>query len=105
MKKVFIIIGLVTIGFFYSCLVPRSSRQALYNLQAEKGTSHTSDSVVTLPEYEQPGGNPDKGREYLEHGNLFNSGMPYSLYKFIFETSNRRVVSFVGFNKFELNPF
>ena len=105
MKKVFIIIGLVTIGFFYSCLVRRSSRQALYNLQAEKGRSYISDSVFTLPEYQQPGGNPDKGREYLEHGNLFNSGMPYSLYKFIFETSNRRVVSFVGFNKFELNPF
>ena len=105
LRKLAVILFIICLGFFYSCLVHRSSRQALYDLQTKPGRSDVTDTIITLPAYDQPQGDSTHGREYLLHGDLFNSGLPYSLYKFIFETSNRRLVSLVGFNKYELNPF
>src|SRR5437016_3009869 len=105
LRKLAVILFIICLGFLYSCLVHRSSRQALYDLQTKPGRPEVIDTIITLPAYDQPQGNPTRGREYLLHGDLFNSGMPYSLYKFIFETNNRRLVSLVGFNKYELNPF
>jgi hypothetical protein len=104
-KKNIIILGLIFICIFYSCLGRKASRQALYDLQNAPGENDHLDSIITLQNHTQEDGNPDSGYQYLLHGDMFSSGVPYSLYKFFFETPNRKALSIAGYNKYVLNDF
>ncbi|MFI5133242.1 MAG: c-type cytochrome [Chitinophagales bacterium] len=106
MKKGFVILVLASICFFCSCLLQKKSKQELYNLQQHPDDSYKIDSVVIFAAYDPSGqGNADSGYQYLLHGDLINSGFPYSLYKFIFKTKIREALTLAGYNKYELNDF
>ena len=59
-----------------------------------------------LTGYNEPEeGDAARGYEYLLHGNLFGTGIPYSLYKFLFKTTDHKALSLGGFNKHVVNDF
>lgn len=105
MKKIIFILLLSSACIFYSCLFQRSGREALYDLQAYHRNFPDMDSIISLPDYGEVQGNPDSGYKYLTEGGIFQSGIPYSLYKIFFGKLNRNVISKAGFNHYVINDF
>jgi len=105
MRKTIIVISLIAICVFYSCLTQQKNKQALFDLQEKPGESAEIDSIFTLPSYPQENGNADSGYQYLLHGDMFSSGVPYKFYRFFFETGNRKLLSLAGYNEYVLNDF
>lgn len=106
MKKLLIILSLSSSCFFYSCLLQKNSRQALYHLQQQPDDSRKTNSILTFSDYQkQEDGNAEAGYQYLLHGDLISSGFPNSLYQFLFKTKMRKAITLAGYNKYELNDF
>jgi hypothetical protein len=85
--------------------VQRSGREALYKLQEQQDDYPKPGSILTFRGYQQVEGNASAGYKYILQGELFNTGIPYSLYKFLFETKNRNALALAGYNKYEVNNF
>jgi hypothetical protein len=105
MKKLSILGLILIICILASCLSRREARLSLYELQKTPGSLNEPDSILTLPGIYQETGNADSGYNYLLHGDMFSSGMPYPLYKFFFKTANRKLLTLAGYNEYVLNDF
>jgi Cytochrome c len=102
MRKLFTILSIFICVCFFSCLA-RKSKQALFSLRDEQVAVQKDLAIKEI--YTPQPGNAQEGLNYLLHGNFINSGIPASLYHFLYETNFRALVSFGGYNKYEVNGF
>jgi mono/diheme cytochrome c family protein len=89
----------------YSCLINKTGKQSLVDLQQAQGTSAKQDSQAIIRGYADDEGNADAGYQYLLHGNIFSSGIPLRLNKYVQWAKNTKAAALAGYNKYVLNDF
>jgi hypothetical protein len=100
------IVSLFTLLFFlYSCLVHKNGKQALIELQRSPLSSQQQDSFFIIDAGKTEEGIAKAGYEYLLHGNIFSSGIPYGLYRYVLWAKRSKMAMLTGQNNYVVNDF
>ncbi len=102
MRTLLTIVFISVSVFFLSCLA-RKGRQELKGLRDEWVAQQKDTAIIEIYTPEQ--GKATAGLHYLQYGNFINSGIPTSLYHFLYETNFRALLKLGGYNKYEVNGF
>jgi hypothetical protein len=105
LKKFLILASLSLLVIAYSCLVQKTGKKALFDLQQSGLAEPAKDSIYIIDAGVPEAGDPDAGYKYLLTGNAFSSGIPYELYKYVQRVKDREGSTLTGYNKFVLNDF